>query len=117
MDRERLISAGIDYDEGVERFAGMAQIYEKYLVKFFDSYGINELISQINAGDIETAFKTAHAIKGAAGNLSINLFYEKLCVLVELLRRSAPKEECAPLIGGVRKQYEIAADAVREGRQ
>ncbi len=114
MNREKLISAGIDYDDGVNRFSGMPQVYEKFLKKFFASYTLDELEKQIEAGDIAEAFKTAHAIKGAAGNMSVKLFYDKLCMLVELLRRNADKGECAKTLYEMRALYTRAADAVRE---
>ena len=34
MNKEVLLQNGIDYLEGVARFAGQAEIYEKFLKKF-----------------------------------------------------------------------------------
>ena len=36
MDREKCINAGIDYDQGVNRFMGNKELYEKYALKFLD---------------------------------------------------------------------------------
>ena len=60
MNREKLIEAGIDYDEGVKRFAGKAAIFEKYLVRLFEVQLMENLKEQLEKEDYKTAFRTAH---------------------------------------------------------
>ena len=68
---------GIDIEDGLKRVGGSKEFYRKLLLKFAGSYcefekEIRELIS---AGDIETATRNAHSLKGVAGNLGVkNLF-------------------------------------------
>ena len=40
MNKETLIAANVDYENGKKRFAGNEALYEKYLLKFKDKYSI-----------------------------------------------------------------------------
>lgn len=114
MNREKLIEAGIDYDEGVKRFAGKAAIFEKYLVRLFEVQLMENLKEQLEKEDYKTAFRTAHDLKGSAGNLSVNIFQKKICELVETLRGEGPYTEANTQFAEAKKLYEIAEKAVKE---
>lgn len=114
MNKERLIEAGIDYDEGVNRFAGAPQIYEKYLLMFFEGHFLEELSRQLTDNDISGAFRTAHDLKGTAGNLSINSFYKKICELVELLRSGGEGQDYMSVFSEAKELYFKAEHAVKE---
>ena len=62
---------GIDITDGLKRVGGSKDFYRKLLLKFADSYhGFEkELRNLLSAGDIETATRNAHSLKGVAGNL------------------------------------------------
>ena len=62
---------GIDIKDGLKRVGGSKDFYKKLLLKFADSYhGFEkELRNLLSAGDIETATRNAHSLKGVAGNL------------------------------------------------
>jgi len=62
---------GIDIKDGLKRVGGSKDFYRKLLLKFADSYhGFEkELRNLLSAGDIETATRNAHSLKGVAGNL------------------------------------------------
>lgn len=114
MNRIKLIEAGVDYDEGVARFGGNPQLYEKYLAKFFVSSLMDDFERQLAAKDYVAAFRTMHDLKGAAGNLSINAYYAKVCELTELLRPGKPEADCEPLFLQVKAMYNTAKQAVME---
>lgn len=111
MDKDKLIKAGVDYDDGVKRFANRAELYEKYLGKFFDEDRMVELTKHVESGDFEAAFRTAHDLKGMSGNLSMKKFYTKLCELVEMLRGGHPAQGYMDLLNEVKELYNMAEQA------
>lgn len=115
MNRQALMDAGIDYDEGVDRFAGNVAIYEKYLQKFFEGTQMDELEQQLLGSEGAAAFRTAHGIKGTAGNLSISRYYQTICALVELLRPDDKDYAAAiALLADAKRLYHQAYQAVKE---
>lgn len=86
MNRDDLIALGIDYDDGLNRFVGNKDLYEKFLLSFKDDPSYTQMITAINAQDTDTAFNAAHTLKGLCGNLSMTELYNAVCVLVEELR-------------------------------
>jgi HPt (histidine-containing phosphotransfer) domain-containing protein len=114
MRRESLMQAGVDYDEGVERFGGNPQIYEKYLAKFFQGHLMEDFVRQIGALDYAAAFRTVHDLKGAAGNFGIREYYAEICTLTELLRGGSPETDCTPLVRHAEALYDAAKKAALE---
>lgn len=113
MNRETLIAAGIDYDQGVERFAGRAALYEKYLKKLFDDDIMGTFTQQLRAGDMNAAFRAAHDLKGLTGNLAINDLFRAISALVEALRRGDSQENIKRIYEYALSLYETAETAVR----
>lgn len=113
MDKTKLFSAGIDYDDGLKRFSGNAVLYEKFLVRFFDDKMLSELKEQLDKNDYDNAFRTAHNLKGMAGNLSIKTLYNTICVIVEELRSKNTQADYTTLYNNVIEDYQKAKKAVR----
>ncbi|MDD2978917.1 MAG: Hpt domain-containing protein [Hespellia sp.] len=86
MNIQVLKGAGINYDAGVKRFSGKAQLYEKFLEKFVDDPNFDSLEEALKEGNTDLAFRSSHTLKGIVGNLSMDTFYADLCELVEMLR-------------------------------
>lgn len=114
MNREALIRAGIDYDDGVHRFAGKPAVYEKYLLKYFEVSELPPLYQALKAEDYDAAFRAAHNIKGGAGNLSVTAYYTKICQLVEALRAGVRDGTLLTLYGEAEALYQAAQKAVKE---
>ncbi|MDD2967340.1 MAG: Hpt domain-containing protein [Desulfovibrionaceae bacterium] len=112
MNKEKLIAAGIDYNEGVARFSDHAMLYEKYLGKFLQSPLMEQLEQQLTKGAISEAFHTAHDLKGASGNLSMNAYYEKICELTECLRHG--DNNYTPIFTQLKKLYAAIKEAAEE---
>ena len=51
----------------------------------------------MEAGDLDSAFQSAHALKGVLGNLSLTPMYKKSVEITELLR-SRTQTDYAPLL-------------------
>jgi len=65
---------GIDIDSGLARVAGNANLYRKILQKFRNGHmnDAGEISRALGAGDLDTAQRIAHTVKGVAGNLGAN---------------------------------------------
>lgn len=113
MNREKLVNAGINYQQGVDRFAGNAALYEKYLLKIFSSGQMEKLQEQLLEKDYENAFRSAHDLKGVSGNLSMNAFYKEICRIVEELRGKIPGEEIMEYYEAAERLYKLAEEAVK----
>lgn len=111
MNREKLIQAGVDYDEGVERFGGNSAVFEKYLAKFFAGGYLEQIEKQLAAGDIADAFRATHDLKALAGNLSINHCYQAICALTEQLRSQRPDADYAKELSQAKLWYDRARAA------
>ncbi|MBW1788907.1 MAG: response regulator, partial [Deltaproteobacteria bacterium] len=64
---------GISIKSGLSKVAGNEKLYRKLLSKFREGNRnvVSEIKSSIDAGDMETAARLAHTVKGVAGNLGV----------------------------------------------
>lgn len=62
---------GLDTEGALKRLAGNIKLYTKLLGQFHGSYGgaADEIQSHVASGDMSTAERTSHTIKGLAGTL------------------------------------------------
>lgn len=86
MDRQTLINAKIDYENGKNRFAGNEALYEKYLLKFKDDPHFEGAKAAFAAEDYEKLLKETHALKGVAGTLGIIPVYQASAGIVSAIR-------------------------------
>ena len=86
MNAEILKGAGIDYDFGVKRFAGRAQLFEKAMSKFPKDGAFFRIRAAYEAGDEERLLAGAHEFKGMCGNIGLTSLYEASDALIRLLR-------------------------------
>lgn len=112
MDKEVCAAAGIDYDEGVARFVGHAEIYEKFLGKFLADPDYAMLETAMAEKDITAAFHAAHTLKGVAGNLSLNDLYHALIPFVDALRGDGNLPLAETLFPAVSKEYRRAVACI-----
>lgn len=111
MNQERLLAAGVNYADGVKRFGGKPELYEKYLVQFPADTNYSHMILALEPADYDAAFKYAHALKGLAGNLSLGSLYVQLSVLVESLR-AGQVSNLDPLIDSISRCYLQVTQAI-----
>ena len=89
---DELKELGVNVDEGINRLMGNASLYEKMLgtfVNMMDKSTVDPDFDGDNYGDV---IETTHAIKGAAGNLSITPVYDAYTEIVDLLRAGQPEQ-------------------------
>lgn len=86
VTKESLLSAGVDYDDGLSRFLGNADLYEKFILQFPQDATFSSLRTAVEQGAVLDAFHAAHTLKGVVGNLSFKALWDVLLPLVETLR-------------------------------
>lgn len=116
MNKYLLSKAGINVNEGVARMNGLQAMYEKYLYRFPTDPNYQAMLTALESGDVDAAFKAAHALKGLAGNLSLNQLYQNLYPLVEELR-AGRLENVEQYLPGVRTAYDTAVAALAQSGQ
>lgn len=94
---EELKDLGVNVEEGMERLMGNTALYEKMLVSFTKMIKTSSLQPDFDCEDYKETTEQAHAIKGAAGNLSITPLYEAYTEIVNLLRSDHPEQAQAVL--------------------
>ncbi|MFG6392737.1 MAG: Hpt domain-containing protein [Lachnospiraceae bacterium] len=95
--KNELINAGVDYEGAVTRFVGSEEIYEQFLYRFTDDKNLSQLEECLLNGDIGTAFKRAHTLKGLSGNYGFNKMLEATLPVVEILREGTAEGIEEPL--------------------
>jgi HPt (histidine-containing phosphotransfer) domain-containing protein len=113
MDREILVSVGIDYDEAKERFSGSIDLFESFLKEMAVTNVIAALQKALTEGDVINAFRVAHTLKGNFGNLSIKPLYETISPLVEELR-SENILEAQKLYIKLENEYEVVVNGIKK---
>lgn len=76
----------VGIESAKERFMGNNALFVRFLYDFPNRSLFGDLKDQLAAGDVKTAFATAHAMKGIAANLSLILIEGPLHDVVEALR-------------------------------
>ncbi len=105
---------GIDYADGVARFSGNAASYEKFLKKFITDPEFSKLCTAMEQKNFEVAFYCAHTLKGMCGNLSMQRLYEKIKLLVEMLRNQTDLEKAQAYFPEIRAEYDAVIRILKE---
>ncbi len=77
---------GADTDRGLATCMGNEALYLRLVSSVSSEKSFDDLSSAIKAGDLDSAFEAAHALKGVLGNLSLTPLYEKASEITEFLR-------------------------------
>ncbi|MDO5476388.1 MAG: Hpt domain-containing protein [Eubacteriales bacterium] len=97
---QELADYGANVEEGLRRCMNNESFYLRLVGIAAADEGFDRLAAQIEAGALEEAFDSAHALKGVLGNLFLTPLYEPVSEVTELLR--AKKEaDYAPLVSQI----------------
>ena len=77
---------GANVDEGLDRCMGMEDFYLEMIELGLSDERFENLGPQLESGNLDEAFETVHALKGAIGNLALTPLYETICDMTEHLR-------------------------------
>ena len=83
---EKLNAFGANTTEGLERCCGNQALYLRLVNMVPSEKNFEGLKTALEAGDLDSAFQSAHALKGVLGNLSLTPMYKKSVEITELLR-------------------------------
>lgn len=100
---------GANYEEVLGRLYNEAMIVLLFLKD--DSY--SNLEAALKAGDVQTAFRAAHTLKGVCQNLGFNNLYVPAAQITETLR-AGTLEGTQSQFKEVKRQYGITMAAIRE---
>lgn len=110
MNKEILIAANVDYENGIKRFAGNEALYEKYLLKFKEDVHYEAVVTAFETGDFDTLLKEAHTLKGVAGTLGLIDIYQN-CTDIVIALRGERTEQVPEMIGLLQDAYKKTIDA------
>lgn len=105
-------TVGGDYDEAKRRLLKDERII-RFLLLFGADSSMKELEASAASGDIETAFRSAHTIKGVAANLSLTKLSSAASALTEQLRPRKEQPDPALLLR-VREAHKEVIDALAQ---
>lgn len=111
--KQKLVDAGINYDEGLNRFMQKEETYLKFLRRIGEDGNMSVLRKKIEENDVEGAFAAAHTIKGVCANLSIDGMNAVLNPMVEILRAGS-MENVEDMMEEVERVYGRVTEAISE---
>ena len=102
---DKLKEYGANVDEGLSRCMNREEFYIMLVGKVLEDTKLAQLEEQLNAKDLDSAFETAHALKGMYANLSLTPLSEPISEMTELLR-SRTNTDYTNLIEKAKTQFE-----------
>ncbi|MGL4602618.1 MAG: response regulator, partial [Iodobacter sp.] len=120
MDKLQSLSgvAGLDIQDGLARLGNKAALYWLVMEQLASTEQDNpaRIRAALAAGDIETASRTAHSLKGAAANLSVQDL-TRLATLAEALLREAPGTELLQVLDQLEQTMQSFCQALQQINQ
>jgi len=104
---------GIDVQSALARLGGNQKLYRKLLMKFHKNHqnDIKAIRQALDLGDIETAKRVIHTIKGVAGNIGAQEVYAAAAAF-EGMTEDVTLEYVEPLLGQLEKALELVLASI-----
>ncbi len=83
---DELKKLGVNTEEGIFRFMNNAELYKRMLSAFAEMVRESRITADFDDAACDKEIEKIHALKGAAGNLSIEPLYTAYTEIVRLLR-------------------------------
>ncbi|MBR1472099.1 MAG: Hpt domain-containing protein [Lachnospiraceae bacterium] len=110
---ETLKAYGANTGEGVARCLNNEGFYLNLVKTVPNDTSIASMRDAIAANDLDTAFESAHALKGVLGNLSLTPLLQPVSEITEFLR--ARKEmDYTPLLEELQQQFDALVELCKE---
>jgi len=95
LDSDALAIPGVDTKSALRRVGSNRKRYEALLTKFANTSKnpVDEIRTALAAGDIKTATRAAHSLKGAAANLGVATVAEAAALAETAINNGRPVEE------------------------
>lgn len=101
-----------DYASVKDRLQNDALI-EKFLIKFLADESYANIIKNLEAQNLEEAFRAAHTLKGVCQNLGLDRLYKSSYDVTEVLRNG--KNDVTPeMIEKLESDYDVTVSSIRE---
>ena len=111
--RECYDSIGSNFEKAITRMCNKESMLAKFAKKFPSDPAYTGLVEAFESGDMPTAFRMAHTLKGVCLNLGLDKLQASASELTEALRNTeAPAANAAELYEQVKKDYEITVTAL-----
>lgn len=111
MNNEKLQEAGVDWEDGVRRCAGKADLYERLLGMFVQDENYARSLAAFEQRDWDELFSHVHEIKGMSSNLSMTDLNAHAAEIVSLLR-ARQYDAIAPVMEQMKASYAKVIDAI-----
>lgn len=99
-----------DYESVLTRLMS-EKIVQKFVLKFLSDSSFKNLVSDMNAGKYEDAFRDAHTLKGVCQNLSFTKLFQSSDSVTEALR-AGNIDEANSLLPQVEADYNQTVSAI-----
>ena len=100
-----------DY-EGVLTRLMTEKLVQKFAVKFLGDQSYENLVKDMETGNLEEAFREAHTLKGVCQNLGFTKLYKSSAEMTELLR-AGETDKAASLLPQITADYEQTVAAIK----
>jgi len=103
---------GISIASGLGRVAGNKQLYTKLLCKFKDGQenAVEQIKAALQVGDVETAARLAHTVKGVSGNLGGDNLYQAAAELEKAIKEG---KNLDLIMAEFDSQLKVVVDGIR----
>lgn len=85
---DELNRLGVDTDDGISRFMNNSELYKRMLAKFAEMVKEAQITTDFDDSVYDKEIEKFHALKGVAGNLSVEPLYIAYTEIVRLLREN-----------------------------
>jgi two-component system sensor histidine kinase/response regulator len=104
---------GISIASGLGRVSGNKQLYTKLLCKFKDGQenAVEQIKAALQSGDVETAARLAHTVKGVSGNLGGDNLYKAAADLEKAIKEG--KQNLNLFMTQFDSQLKVVMDGIR----
>ena len=118
--RKHMEENGADVDTTLKRFMGNEALYMKFIVKFLDDKNLESLVENLDKGDYQGAFNSAHTLKGVSANLGLDPVCAGASKITELLRNKQPQDVDVETVNEAQKElvesYNLFKKIIGENR-
>ncbi len=104
---DELKQLGVDIEDGIFRFMNNEDLYRQMLIAFAKMVREAQVTAEFDDNACDKEIEKIHALKGAAGNLSVKPLYSGYTKIVRLLREGNVAEAKAAITGILPAQDQI----------
>jgi len=103
---------GVDTQTALRRTGGNPKRYEMLLRKFAESANAQEICDALAAGDVATAARAAHSLKGAAANLGATALASAAAEVETAIKSGQSAQNVQPLLDSLATKLRATVQAI-----